>query len=70
MAIIRTILSDGRVETRSNAGFYIRGGYPVGLYKTAVDPARTNRTYEETDIKIPPRHAIVDGRIVEVNETE
>ena len=70
MAIIRTILSDGSVETRSNAGYYIRGGYPVGLYKTATDPAGTDRVYAETDIKIPPRHKGVNGRLVTVNETE
>ena len=70
MAIIRTTLSDGSVETRSNAGYYIRGGYPVGLYKTATDPAGTDRVYEETSIKIPPRHEVVNGRLVIVNETE
>lgn len=56
MAIVQIIVGDGTIKTYSDAGYYIRGGSPAGMYETAVDPADAQRTYTETDVKIPPKH--------------
>lgn len=45
------------IKTYSDAGMYIRGGYPEGLYAEALDPAELNRQYEETDIPIEEEEA-------------
>lgn len=44
---------DGLIRAYSDAGYYIKGGYPEGEYEEAIDPASQERTYTETDKKIP-----------------
>lgn len=53
MAIIIENYDESHVKTYSDQGFYISGGNPAGMYEEAIDPITANRTYTETDIKIP-----------------
>lgn len=57
MALVQETVKIGKrqiefVHSYSDAGFYIRGGFPEGLYTEAWDPAELGRTYTETDIPI------------------
>ena len=51
--MIKTEIKDGKIRTWSDAGYYIHGGYPEADYDEATDPIDAERTYTETDIKIP-----------------
>lgn len=37
------------IKTYSDAGRYVHGGFPVGDYTEACDPAEYGRTYTEGD---------------------
>ena len=50
--IIQEYIENDLVKTYSDAGVYIRGGVPEGLYDIAIDPKSAGRTYVETDIPI------------------
>ena len=50
---IKTETIGNFTKTYSDAGVYIRGGVPEGLYVDAIDPTELGRTYTETDIQIP-----------------
>lgn len=56
------------IKTYSDAGMYIRGGYPEGLYVEATDPAELNRQYEETDIPIEEEETVDEDLIREKAE--
>lgn len=58
--MIKTEINGELVKTWSDAGFYIRGGMPEGLYEEAVDPISAGRTYEETDIPIEEEEATAE----------
>ena len=47
--IVTEKISDTLIKTYSDAGVYIRGGYPEGLYAEAVDPIDEHREYVETE---------------------
>ena len=51
--MIKTETIGNFTRTYSDAGVYIRGGVPEGLYVDAIDPTDLGRTYTETDIQIP-----------------
>lgn len=52
MAIVQEKLENGFVRTYSDAGFYIYGGEPEGLYEDAVDHESLLHEYIESDQKI------------------
>lgn len=57
MALVQETVKIGKrqvefVHSYSDAGFYIYGGFPEGLYAEAMDPAGLGRTYTETDIPV------------------
>lgn len=51
--IIKTDLSNGYVEIKSDKNVYIHGGFPEADYSTVIEPASVNREYIETDRPIP-----------------
>ena len=50
--IVQKQVSDTLIETYSDIGMMIHGGYPEGDYVSAIDPISAGRTYTETDIPI------------------
>lgn len=46
------MITETLIRTWSDAGVYIKGGNPEGLYTEAIDPVSAGRTYVETDIPI------------------
>lgn len=60
MAVVYEDLQDGFVKAYSNAGFFIRGGAPVGNYAEAIDKKNLNRKYVETSEKIPQTEATIE----------
>lgn len=58
--IIYEDLQDNLVKAYSDAGFYIRGGFPESDYAEAIDPKTENRKYTETSKKIPVPEATVE----------
>lgn len=58
--VIYEDLQNGLVKAHSDAGFYIRGGFPTGDYAEAIDPKSANRKYTETDKKISQMEATVE----------
>lgn len=51
--IVKTDLSNGYVEIKSDKNVYIHGGFPEADYSTVIEPASVNREYIETDRPIP-----------------
>jgi len=49
------------VHTYSDAGFYIKGGVPEGVYPEAYDPKDKGREYTETDEIIEEEPEDSDG---------
>lgn len=60
MAVLYEDLQDNLVKAYSDAGFYIRGGFPESDYVEAIDPKTENRKYTETDKKIPVTEATIE----------
>lgn len=50
--IVQKDLGNGLVETHSDRGMMIQGGYPYGLREMSIDPIDLNRVFEETGIPI------------------
>ena len=50
--IVKEELENNLIKTYSDQGYYIRGGFPEGLYAEAIDLEELGREYEETGIPI------------------
>lgn len=50
--IVQERLKNNLIKTYSDQHFYIKGGFPEGLYTEAIDPEELHREYIETDIPI------------------
>lgn len=53
--IVTKDLGGGLVQTYSDKGMMIQGGYPYGLREMSIDPVDMGRVFEETDIPIPEK---------------
>lgn len=58
--LVKEKLEENLVKTYSDQNFYIRGGFPEGLYAVAIDPEEMQREYEETDIPIEEEIEIIE----------
>lgn len=58
--IVYENLQNDLVKSYSDAGFFIRGGFPESDYEEAIDPKSSNRKYVETDKKIPEKEATIE----------
>lgn len=58
--VIYEDLQNNLVKSYSDAGFFIRGGFPESDYEEAIDPKSSNRKYVETSEKIPQPEATLE----------
>lgn len=58
--VIYEDLQNNLVKSYSDAGFFIRGGFPESDYEEAIDPKSSNRKYVETSEKIPQTEATIE----------
>lgn len=66
--IVYENLQNNLVKSYSDAGFFIRGGFPESDYEEAIDPKSANRKYVETDKKIPKPEATIEDYQAKLRE--
>lgn len=66
--IVYENLQNDLVKSYSDAGFFIRGGFPESDYEEAIDPKSANRKYVETDKKIPKPEATIEDYQAKLRE--
>lgn len=66
--IVYENLQNNLVKSYSDAGFFIRGGFPESDYEEAIDPKSSNRKYVETDKKIPKQEATIEDYQAKLRE--
>lgn len=66
--IVYENLRNDLVKSYSDAGFFIRGGFPESDYEEAIDPKSSNRKYVETDKKIPKPEATIEDYQAKLRE--
>lgn len=68
MAVVYEDLQGNLVRAYSDAGFFIRGGFPESDYEEAIDPKSANRKYTETSEKIPQTEATIEDYQAKLRE--
>ena len=66
--IVYENLQNNLVKSYSDAGFFIRGGFPESDYEEAIDPKSANRKYTETSEKIPQTEATIEDYQAKLRE--
>lgn len=66
--IVYENLQNNLVKSYSDAGFFIRGGFPESDYEEAIDPKSSNRKYTETSEKIPQPEATIEDYQAKLRE--